>query len=141
MSGRSVVISFFIICISIGITIMNEVNAEWAKSEDRMFIEYNITSPVNYSDLTDVSQSGVNDTYRDFGEYNKPADVTQDFGFFQGLRAGRLFLDVVFNSVWGFPKFMTEFGMPNLFVIPLAVLIILNHILTLVYIFTGKSFF
>ena len=141
MSGRSVIISLFVVAISFAMTMTNEVNRTWAAAYNRPLIDYNITSPVNYSDFGDTSTAGFNETYRNITSYGKPADVTQDYGFFQSLSATRIFTNLLLNIVVGVPNFLVLFGMPSFMVAPITVMLLINHVLTLIYLVTGKTFF
>ena len=141
MSGRSIVVSFFVICVSIGILIVNDVNARWSSSENRNYIDYNITGFINYTDLGDVSNAGFNDTYRNLTTYHKPADISYDFGFFKSLGYTWDIIKMFFTTVINFPDYLNMYWDISQYVIPLKILLLMNHLLTIIYLVTGKSFF
>ena len=142
MTVRSVVISFFIIAISFGMTVFNTVNNQWAIEKGSPLVGYNRTSFMGYDSLgIPYNHTGYNATMQDMMSYRKPSDVVYQLDFFQAIRYGSLLFDVLFNSVFGFPSFLANaFGMPLILVTPLTLFLVLNHILAIIYIVTGRTF-
>jgi hypothetical protein len=143
MTVRSVVISFFIIAFSFGMTITNEMNAAWANEHSGLkFIDYDMTPYMNYSDIGIPSdRAGYNNTMKTLTRYDKPTDVSFNLDFFQSIKYGGLLINILMNSVYGFPSFLNSaFGMPYFLVIPITLFLVLNHILAVIYIVTGRSF-
>jgi len=143
LTVRSVTISLAIIAFSFGMVMVNQINNAWAADHGgRPFTGGNMTSFMNYSDINvPTDRIGYNNTMRDITDYNAPADITADLGFFQALKYSSILFDVLFNSVFGFPQFLAAaFGMPQLFVPPLTIFIVLNHIFALIYMVTGRTF-
>jgi hypothetical protein len=142
MTVRSVIISFFILSFSFGMTVTNQINSEWSSTHSgKMLIPYHLDSFKNYSEINiPTDRAGYNNSLRDITTFNKPNDISFNFDFFQNLKYGSMLVDLLFNSVWGFPAFLQSFGMPWFFVIPLSMFLVLNHILAAIYIVTGRTF-
>lgn len=144
---RAMVVSVFIMCLSFGIIITNEMNAEYNNEMGRKLINYEITPPLNYSDIPglDDSKETLNSTINDITEFNKPAGITFDFAFWQSIKIVKIFTDMLMFSVWGFPAFLAAtpplgVGMPVYLVIPIGILINLSHLLLVLFLFFGKKF-
>lgn len=142
-TDRAVVVSLFILCVSFGIVMANEVNAEFNSELGRAFIKAEITPDINYTNTGnyDGSTGSLNRTVADIGEARIPQGINFDFGFWQSIKILTIFWEVLIFSVAGFPEFLNiAFGMPALLVTPMQFMIGLSHILLAIFIITGKKF-
>lgn len=144
MTVRSVVLSFFILSISFGILIMNEVNDKWAAEHSGTSLVYGGDMRMGYKNYTDfdipTTQNEYNSTMRDYLTFTKPADTLMGFDFFQALKYGGKLIDLLFSSVFAFPHFLVIIGMPSFLELPMAMFLVLNHMLAVIYIVTGRTF-
>jgi len=142
MTVRSVVISFFIICFSFGMAITNEVNAAYAADRNETIMGASLTPFLSYGDIGLPSNTAsYNETMRSLTTYNKPEGVVLQFDFFQNIKYAGYILGLLFASVFGFFYFLGGIGLiPNLLILPLTLLLSLNHVLALIYIVTGRTF-
>jgi hypothetical protein len=143
MTVRAVIISFFIIAISFGMTVVNYINVTWAAEHGGVpFIGGSIFPFVNETKLNiPTTESGYNSTTRQLMTFNKPSDAVSNYDIFQSLTYGTFLIDLLFNSVFGFPTYLVNaFGMPEILAIPLISFVFLNHILAIIYIVTGRTF-
>ena len=143
MTVRAVVISFFIIALSFGMSVTRYINTSWAAEHGGLPLIGSSATP--YMDGTNfnipVTATGYNSTVRDLMTFNKPSDALFNLDLFQSLRYGTFIIDLLFNSVFGFPMYLVNaFGMPEVLAVPLICFIVLNHILAIIYIVTGRTF-
>jgi hypothetical protein len=140
---RSVVISFFIIAISFGMTIVNSVNSQWAAEHGGLpLIGGSRTPYVNETQLgLPMTSDAYNSTTKELMTFNKPSDAVFNLDLFQNLKYGTYILNILFNSVFGFPMYLVKtFGMPLILAVPLLAFVVLNHILAIIYIVKGRTF-
>ena len=139
MVYRGILVSMFVICMSFGLTIINEVNAQYETDTGRKFIDFEATPPFNFSDYQGISsKEEFNSSMGSVGDFNKPSDVGFDFDFFQSINVLRLLGNIIFYSVWGFPGFLINFGMPGFMELPMIILMNLNHMFVAVYLILNK---
>lgn len=141
---RALAMCVFMICIGFGMTIIEEVNANYETETGRIggLKPIALTSASNYTDFDGVSANAdeMNATINSMGDFQKPQDITQDFSFFQGMNMFRLITNLLINTTQGFPKLLALFGMPTYLINPMAYLIGLTYILLGLYMLLGKSF-
>lgn len=143
MTIRSVIISFFVLAFSFGMVLMNQVNMQWAVDNNNLtFIGGERTPYLNYTDVNlPTTRIGYNSTMGNLMDYNKPNDAILQLDIFQNIKYGQILFDLLFNIVFGFPQFLANaFGMSQLLVLPLTAFIVINHILAVIYIVTGRTF-
>lgn len=140
MTVRSVVISFFILSIAMSMSIAAAMNAEHQALTGHKLFDDDRAPYMTYSQMgIPQDKSGYNDTVKDLTTYVSPGGE-QDEGFFQNIRYGSIILDTLFNATLGFPAFLVSFGMPTYLETPLFMFVVLNHILAVIYIVTGRTF-
>lgn len=140
---RAMVISVFVMCMSFGMIMINTFSGEYAAAEGHQLVNYNITAPINYTSfgVLDTTQGGLNATSNRVMTFDKPEDVSFDFGFWQRIQIAKLIWEIFITSTYGFPLFVNAaFGMPAFFVLPLMLLINVSHILLILKIYPGIEF-
>ena len=142
MTVRSVVISFFIICISFGMTITNGVNDTWNGTYNQTLMGPNISPFMNYSNTGVPSdEAGYNSSISGLTDYQPPGNVIMGFDFFQGIKYAGVLIGILFNTVFGFFYYLAALNIiPNIWAIPLTIMLVFNHILAVMYIVTGRTF-
>jgi len=134
---RSLALAVFIMCLSMGITIFNDINeeAEFIQNGEPLITEF-----IDLNELEIGGESGLNSTTNDLGNYQKPEEVTQDFGFTHGIRVFNIIVNTVINATYGFSSILTNFGIPDAFATPIGILINLNYVFLMIYTILGKSY-
>ena len=139
---RAIIISLFIMSTSFGITMLNELNIAYEAETGQKLIRKEITTFIEYDEVgVSHDDTEYNQTLNDVAEFNKPDNIAFDFSFWQSIKIFKIIANAFIYSVYGFPNFLhTEFGMPELLVIPMLILINLCHLLFAIYVILGKSF-
>lgn len=141
MTARSVLVSLFFICFGLGMGITNDINDQWADEHGgTRWIMISITPYQTVGDLgIATTEEGFNQTANGMLTYNKPADVTQDFGWISTLGAAWTLVQTILYSSVGFFLYLEQIGLlSSFYASTLTVLLILNHIFTIIYLLTGK---
>ena len=139
---RAMLISLFVMSISLGISMLNEINSIYEGEMGQPLVRINATTYLNdgqYGTSGDIQE--FNSTMNDIGEFNKPDNIAFDFSFWQSIKLLKILGETFIYAVWGFPFFLqTYFGMPQLLTLPMLIFINISHILFGAYVILGKSF-
>jgi hypothetical protein len=139
--SRAVLISFFIFAVSFGMIITNQVNTLWTAGYGVPLIGWSRTPYLNYSDIgVAQDRASYNSTMANLAAVNRPTGIDYSLNLFQNIKYSQLLFDLLFTATIGFPEFMTLFGMPTFLVPPLFIFLVINHILALIYLITGRTF-
>jgi len=141
MTARSVLVSLFFICFGLGMGITNQINDQWATEHGGLpLIMFSATPYKTVGDLGIANtEEGFNQTANGMLTFNKPADVVQDFGWISTLGAASTLVQTILFSSVGFFYYLQAIGLiSGFYASTLTVLLILNHIFTIIYLLTGK---
>jgi hypothetical protein len=139
--SRAIIISFFIFAVSFGMVITNTVNTLWQADYGAPLIGYSKTPYLNYSQVNIAQdRTTYNSTMADISDVRPPPGVDTTVDIYQNVKYSQILFDLLFTATFGFPLFLTGFGMPTFLVPPLSIFLVINHTLALIYIVTGRTF-
>jgi len=139
---RYLSMAFLIIAISFAAIVFNTVNAEYEDANGRPIVDYSVTPYLNYTDLYAVDTTGdsLNETTRDIADFNKPEDIGFDFAFWQSIKIAKILGNTFVYTLYGFPTFLLNFGMPKVLLAPLIIFIGLGAVFFMIYTIIGKNY-
>jgi len=138
--SRSIPVSIFFICLSLGMSITNGVNTQWYGEFGTYLWNYQQTPYKEMGELgITPTEDGFNQTAQGLLAYNRPQDVSQDYGFFSSIQAAYNIVNFIFFVTVGFFFYLEKIGLLSSFLAtPLTYLLIINNIAAIIYIITGK---
>jgi hypothetical protein len=138
---RALAFSFFVICFSFGVSMFNEYNIDYYANTGAYFVNYHVNPLVSYSQMNiGLDRQSFNATASQMMNFQKPETISYSFDFFKSIDVARMIYNILISTVWGFPFYLAALGMPQLFVLPLLILMEISHLLVLMYVLLGKSF-
>jgi len=159
--GRAVTIAFYIICLSFSMSLLHEINTcyQYGNAVPGCPDEPGIGHPYMPFDIQPLftyefkgsenifinatNSSSYQNTLQDVVEYKPaPAGLTDIFGFFTWVIAGgRFIVNAFFMPLFGFPKLIQKFWIPEFVTYPIASILFLIQVVGIYEFFSGREVF